>query len=95
MPPMQFSIESNETGKKTHCSVQEFTSIEGSAYLPNWMMRQLQLRKDDQVTVKMTSLVNGTKAKFKINTSFGSFQNDPVVSEELTLVHSFSSFGKI
>lgn len=78
---MQFSIESNKTGKKTHCSVQEFTSIEGSAFLPNWIMRQLQLVRDDEVTIKMTSLVNGTRAKFKINTTFSSFQNDPVVSK--------------
>ena len=81
MPPMQFSIESTKTGRRTHCSVQEFTSIEGSAYLPNWIMRQLQLERDDEVALTMTRLVNGTEAKFRINTTFSSFQNDPVVSE--------------
>ena len=38
--PMLFEITSS-IGKRSHCGVLEFTSEEGSCYLPSWMMQNL------------------------------------------------------
>jgi hypothetical protein len=39
--PMMFKIANPQTGKTTHCGVMEFSSEEGVAYLPYWMMQNL------------------------------------------------------
>jgi ubiquitin fusion degradation protein 1 len=39
--PMLFEITSNDTGKRTHCGVLEFSAEEGYCYMPYWMMENL------------------------------------------------------
>jgi hypothetical protein len=80
MPLIHFTLENNKNGKKTHCSVKEFTAVEGLAYLPNWMMKQLELESEDEITIKLTTLVDGSKATLRINKQDQFLPNDPVVS---------------
>lgn len=43
--PMMFEILNSRTNKKTHVGVMEFSAEEGIAYVPYWIMQQLQLRE--------------------------------------------------
>lgn len=43
--PMLFEVTSNETGKRTHCGVLEFSADEGYCYMPYWMMENLAVGK--------------------------------------------------
>lgn len=38
-----FEIANEETGRSTHCGVQEFSSEEGNIYLPLWVPKLLNL----------------------------------------------------
>ena len=76
---LNFRIE-GPTGKSTHCSVKEFTSEPDLAYLPAWMMRQLELKRNDKVNVRLVNLPVGTTATFRINKKDEFLPNDPVVN---------------
>ncbi len=39
--PMLFEATSNDSGKRTHCGVLEFSAEEGYCYMPHWMMQNL------------------------------------------------------
>ena len=87
LPLLTFSIESFDR-IKTHCSVKEFTAEEGQAYLPKWMMTQLNLNPGDDVTVRMVNLPEGASAKFKINKQNDLQYYNPVVKCCLKLLHA-------
>eukprot|EP01084_Bolivina_argentea_P066701 121600_1 len=59
--PMYFQIESVKTGKKTHCSVLEFTAPENSIYIPFTIIESLGIdpHGDDMVRLTNVSLPKG------------------------------------
>jgi ubiquitin fusion degradation protein 1 len=60
--PIQFELSHNN--KKTHCGVWEFTAKENYCYLPEWMMKMLNLKENDLVEIKNVSLPKATFIKF-------------------------------
>lgn len=63
--PMLFELLNPDTGRATHCGVQEFVADEGLAFLPNWMMEHMQLREGDLLMVKSVSLEKATYVKLQ------------------------------
>ena len=49
----------------TKCRVYEFTAEEGSVFLLDWMMKNLQLQQGEIVSLKSVSLENGTYVKLQ------------------------------
>ncbi|XP_041007553.1 ubiquitin fusion degradation protein 1 homolog [Juglans microcarpa x Juglans regia] len=63
--PMLFELLNPDTGRATHCGVQEFVADEGLAFLPNWMMEHMQLREGDLLIIKSVSLQKATYVKLQ------------------------------
>ncbi|KAF5457503.1 hypothetical protein F2P56_021602 [Juglans regia] len=63
--PMLFELLNPDTGRATHCGVQEFVADEGLAFLPNWMMEHMQLREGDLLIVKSVGLEKATYVKLQ------------------------------
>ncbi|CAI4227127.1 unnamed protein product [Auanema sp. JU1783] len=63
--PMLFKVRNEATGLETHCGVLEFSAPEGRAYLPNWMMHQLNLEEESNVKIEVANLRKATFAKLK------------------------------
>ena len=58
------------------------------AYLPSWIMSQLEVKEEDEVTVTLVpNLVDGIKATFKINQQEQFLPNDPLKVLEEKLRH--------
>ena len=58
------------------------------AYLPRWIMSQLEVKEEDEVTVTLVpNLVDGIKATFKINQQEQFLPNDPLKVLEEKLRH--------
>ena len=58
------------------------------AYLPSWIMSQLEVKEEDEVTVTLLpNLVDGIKATFKINQQEQFLPNDPLKVLEEKLRH--------
>lgn len=84
--PMTFEIITNR--QKTHCGVLEFTSAEGTCYIPTWIMQNLQLRENDSIYIRNVALQQATFIKFKPELKFLEL-SDPRAVLEYTL-RSFS-----
>lgn len=86
MYPMLFEVSSDKTQLKTHCGVLEFTAEEGRAYLPSWMMAQIGISDGEIITIKSTSLSQGSFVKLQPqSTTFLDISNPKAVLEkELT-----------
>ncbi|CAK7264974.1 ubiquitin fusion degradation protein [Sporothrix epigloea] len=54
--PLLMELVNAEQGTHSHCGVLEFVAEEGRAYLPQWMMKTLQLDVGDMIQIKTTSL---------------------------------------
>ncbi|XVF75935.1 hypothetical protein PTKIN_Ptkin13bG0227200 [Pterospermum kingtungense] len=68
--PMQFEIQNQSTGRVSHCGVLEFTSDkEDAVFLPDWMMKNMQLQEGDSLFMKNKRLEKGTFAKLQPHTS--------------------------
>eukprot|EP00188_Purpureofilum_apyrenoidigerum_P001351 Plantae.Rhodophyta-Purpureofilum_apyrenoidigerum.ctg17314.p1 GENE.Plantae.Rhodophyta-Purpureofilum_apyrenoidigerum.ctg17314~~Plantae.Rhodophyta-Purpureofilum_apyrenoidigerum.ctg17314.p1 ORF type:complete len:359 (+),score=72.63 Plantae.Rhodophyta-Purpureofilum_apyrenoidigerum.ctg17314:69-1145(+) len=79
--PMLFQLESLG-GKKTHCGVLEFLAQEGHAYIPYWMMQNLNISEGDMITIRNVALERGNYVKFQPKTvDFLSISNPKSVLE--------------
>ncbi|KAJ2887713.1 ubiquitin fusion degradation protein, partial [Coemansia asiatica] len=74
--PLLFKIQTEETapvsdssvddtGKRTHCGVLEFTAEEGRVYLPQWMMDTLGITPGTVVEVINVALLQGSMTKLQ------------------------------
>lgn len=66
--PLMFEIKCQSSSKKTNCGVMEFTSDEGCAYLPHWMMEKLLVKKGEKLFFKNSTLEKGCFVKFQPQT---------------------------
>ncbi|XWS43260.1 hypothetical protein CRYUN_Cryun16bG0087700 [Craigia yunnanensis] len=82
--PMQFEIQNQSTGRVSHCRVFEFTGEEGGAvFLPDWMMKNMQLQEGDRRYMKNKTLEKGTYIKIQPHTiDFLGISNPKAVLEE-------------
>jgi ubiquitin fusion degradation protein 1 len=72
--------------------VYEFTAEEGSVFLPDWTMENLQLQNGNAVRLKNTTIEKGTFIKLQPHsTDFSSMLNPKAALEE-TLSASFFCF---
>lgn len=62
---MLFKLSDPESGRETHCGVLEFTAEEGCAYVPFWVMRNLNLEEGALLTVSNVSLPKATFVKLQ------------------------------
>ncbi|PVU84604.1 hypothetical protein BB560_005015 [Smittium megazygosporum] len=60
-----FAITNPSNGKTTNAGVLEFTADEGHVYLPDWLMKSLELNTRDFVSVENVSLSLGTFVKIQ------------------------------
>ena len=63
--PMMFEISNVNGTRKSHCGVMEFSSEEGVAYLPFWMMQNLGLNPEDPIRLKNVTLQKGNFVKLQ------------------------------
>lgn len=63
--PMLFSLKNEPKNRVTHGGVLEFSADEGFCFLPSWMMRNLDLREGDIITVENVTLPKGTYVKLQ------------------------------
>ncbi|XP_022766837.1 ubiquitin fusion degradation protein 1 homolog [Durio zibethinus] len=82
--PMQFEIQNQSTGRVSHCGVIEFTGEEeGAVFLPDWMMKNMQLHEGDPMFMKNKNLKKGTYIKLQPHTTdFLGISNPKDVLEE-------------
>lgn len=66
--PIIFELMNNKSKKKTHCGVMDFTADEGCAYLPIWMMQNINIKEGQKVNLKYTSLEKGNYVKLQPQT---------------------------
>ncbi|GKV25862.1 hypothetical protein SLEP1_g35243 [Rubroshorea leprosula] len=84
--PMLFEIQNNSTGKVSHCGVLQFTGMEAEAiFLPEWMMKNLELELGDSVTLRNKSLEKGKKIKLQPHTMDFLAIKDPKAALESNL----------
>ncbi|GLT27130.1 hypothetical protein SLA2020_021560 [Shorea laevis] len=81
--PMMFEIQNMSSNRISHCGVLEFTGMDTEAiYVPEWMMKNLQLGEGDSVRLRSTSLVKGAKIKLQPHTmDFLEIKNPKAVLE--------------
>ncbi|RMD43189.1 hypothetical protein DV735_g1929, partial [Chaetothyriales sp. CBS 134920] len=63
--PMIFELINGQADKRTHAGVLEFIAEEGRIYLPQWLMRTLDLEPGDLLQIKSTDLPPGDYIKLK------------------------------
>ncbi|EXJ61049.1 hypothetical protein A1O7_05202 [Cladophialophora yegresii CBS 114405] len=63
--PMVFELINGAAGKSTHAGVLEFIAEEGRIYLPQWLMRTLELEPGDLLQIKSTDLPPGKLIKLQ------------------------------
>lgn len=63
--PMLFELHNDSCEAVTHAGVLEFTAQEGKVYIPQWMMRQLELSEGDLIRIASTTLPLGTFVKIQ------------------------------
>ena len=63
--PMLFDLINGQSQKTTHAGVQEFVAEEGRVYLPQWLMRTLELEPGDLLQVRSTDLPPGKLVKLQ------------------------------
>ena len=79
--PMLFRLES-PSGRKTHCSVMEFSAEEGCCYIPLWMMEHLGLFEGAVLRIINVSLAKATFVKIQPHkTAFTEISNPKAVLE--------------
>ncbi|KAF7147759.1 hypothetical protein RHSIM_Rhsim03G0004800 [Rhododendron simsii] len=83
--PMVFEIINPECERASHCGVLEFSADEGFVFLPEWMMKNLQLYEGQLVTLKSTTLCKGTYLKIQPHSMKFFGLSDPKAVLEKTL----------
>mmetsp|Transcript_72436 Transcript_72436/g.151290 ORF Transcript_72436/g.151290 Transcript_72436/m.151290 type:complete len:244 (-) Transcript_72436:1289-2020(-) len=66
--PLMFEIKCQSSSKKTNCGVMEFTSDEGCAYLPHWMIEKLLVKKGEKLFFRYSKLEKGSYVKLQPQT---------------------------
>jgi len=84
--PLTFEIVTNQ--KKTHCGVLEFTSDEGTCFIPQWIMNNLELKEGDSIYLRNVALTQATFIKFKPCLTFLEISDPRAVLEYI--LRSFS-----
>ena len=67
--PMHFEIRNQQTGKTTHCGVQEFIAEEGTMHLPYWMMQNMLITESQIIQVTNVTLPKGNYVKLQPETA--------------------------
>jgi len=94
--PIMFQITNEHTKKTSHCSVLEFTAIEGNVYLPLWIFDNLQMDPNSTqnlVSLRNVSLQKGTFVKLQPHTSNFTELSNPRTLLEVAL-RNFSCLTK-
>jgi ubiquitin fusion degradation protein 1 len=65
---MHFKLINLNKNIETYCGVLEFSSDEGSCYLPDWLMKNLQLSIEDIVLIQYANLNKGEYVKLQPKT---------------------------
>lgn len=63
--PMFFRLTAPTTAKKTFCGVLEFIAEDREAYLPDWMMKELEINEGGNIILKNVKLSKGIFAKIQ------------------------------
>ncbi|KAK5211621.1 ubiquitin fusion degradation protein [Exophiala xenobiotica] len=63
--PMLFELRNGNAGKTTHAGVLEFVAEEGRIYLPQWLMKTLELDPGDLLQIKSIDLPPGKFIKLQ------------------------------
>lgn len=84
--PLIFEIVTNQ--KKTHCGVLEFSADEGSCFIPQWIMNNLQIKEGDMIYIRNIPLEKATFIKFKPEVKFLELSNQRATLEYI--LRSFS-----
>lgn len=84
--PIIFEIVSKHY--KTHCGVIEFTADEGSCFIPEWIMKNLNIDEGDFIYIRNVSLSNASFIKFKPELKFLELSDPRAVLEYI--LRSFS-----
>jgi len=80
--PIIFEIKNTNSTRKTHCGVMDFTADEGCAYLPRWMMQNLDTKEGEKLYFSYTSLEKGNYVKLQPQTDdFLNISNPKAVLE--------------
>lgn len=91
--PMHFEIRNQQTGKTTHCGVQEFIAEEGTVHLPYWMMQNLLITESQIIQVTNVTLPKGNYVKLQPETAdFCELTNARAVLENT--LRSFATLTK-
>lgn len=91
--PLMFSVD-NEAGTAqhvTHCGVLEFSAPEGTIYLPVWVMKTINVRSGDFVTLRNVTLNLGKFVKLQPQSVAFLDITDP----RAVLEHSFRAFSAL
>ena len=80
--PIIFEIKNPNSTRKSHCGVMDFTADEGCAYLPRWMMQNLNVKEGEKLFFAYTSLEKGSYVKLQPQTDdFLNISNPKAVLE--------------
>jgi ubiquitin fusion degradation protein 1 len=77
--PMTFEIISKHF--KTNCGVIEFTANEGECFIPEWIMKNLDITQGEYIYIRNVSLSTATFIKFKPDLKFLELFNPRAVLE--------------
>ena len=66
--PMIFEIKNLNSRKKSYCGVMDFTADDGCAYLPLWMMKNLDFKDGEKIIFNYTFLEKGNYVKLQPQT---------------------------
>ncbi|KAL8532606.1 hypothetical protein ACS0TY_008986 [Phlomoides rotata] len=81
--PFMFKIEGFNSDKISHCGVLQFDAEEGFVHVPDWMMKNLNLREEAHVILRHTRLSRGVFMKLQPHTtSFIELANPKSVLEQ-------------
>lgn len=67
--PMVFEVKNTNSQKKSHCGIMDFTADEGCAYLPRWMMQNLNTTDGEKIQFKCVFLEKGNYVKLQPQTN--------------------------
>jgi len=80
--PLLFKLYNENSLRKTHCGVMEFTADEGCSYIPYWMMQNLIISEGEKLTFKYANLEKGCYVKIQPQTEdFFKISNPKAVLE--------------
>jgi len=66
--PLLFKLYNENSLRKTHCGVMEFTADEGCSYIPYWMMQNLIISEGEKITFKYVNLEKGCYVRIQPQT---------------------------